>query len=93
MLTRGPLHAGPEGRPPDPLTPREAIAVCNGIVSGVRDTVLRAHNNVHAGHHENVLLDGGMTAKISDLGTASAMAEGGGATASEPDVHGHYSAP
>ena len=62
-----------------------------GVVSGV--AVLRAGNIVHGDlRRENVLLDGDMTAKVSDLGTARQMAEMGGGTAAAP-VAGHYCAP
>ena len=83
---------GPDGRPPDRLSYREALDICIGLVTGL--TVLRSHNIVHGDlRRETVLIAGDMTAKVSDLGTARAMSEiGGGRTAAEP-VQGHYCAP
>ncbi len=85
------VPAGAGGRVPGPLTYREAIDLCTGIVTGA--LVLRAHNVVHGDlRRENVLLDGDMTAKVADLGTARQRAEMDGDMVAEP-VNGHYCAP
>jgi serine/threonine protein kinase len=81
---------GGEGRV-NRLTHREALDACIGVASGV--SVLRSHRVVHGDVRlENVLLDGDMTPKVSDLGTARTLAELGGGTAGAP-VQGRYCAP
>ena len=81
----------PDGRLPDPLSYREAIDLCTGVVTGV--SVMRTHNIVHGDLRlANVLVDADMTAKVSDLGTARQMAELGGGSVWEP-VLGQYCAP
>ncbi len=81
----------PDGRLPGPLSYREAIDLCIGVVTGV--SVMRAQNIVHGDLRlANVLVDADMTAKVSDLGTARQMAELGGGSVWAP-VLGQYCAP
>ena len=80
------------GHPPvGALTLRESIDVCAGVAAGVaflHDQKI-VHGDLRPG---NVLLDGLLVAKVSDLGTARQMAAMGQGTAAGP-VLGHYCAP
>ena len=73
------------------LTLRESIDVCAGIAAGV--AFLHAHEIVHGDLRPgNVLLNGLLVAKVSDLGTARQIAALGRGSAAEP-VNGHFCAP
>jgi hypothetical protein len=73
------------------LTHREAVDICVGLATGV--AVLWDHRIVHGDLSlANVLLDGDMIAKVSDLGTARLIGRLGGRMPAVP-VSGHYCAP
>lgn len=76
-----------EGRPPQPLSTREAVDVCMGLVEGVRYLHHRGvvHGDLRPG---NALCSDRLVAKVSDLGGA-----GTAGTGPLDPVNGVYCAP